>query len=299
MKKMLALLSALLLALPVQAGFEVGERVWIGLYSDNLQEDGYAVGEVEAVRPDGTLSVIIKQLVEGKGRTLYGTCHPGGTSPLAGAEIIDDRREHLRLRKEMAPSEVQPWQEGKHEFMDREQLATVFDRWQSDTFGLTSYRLRLMADKARGLQLPQVAAALELAALEYDARGEQGFPLPLEVRLGRTAAMLEAVEARLESQPAAVLEEMRLIVRGLAEGQGLEAMAAAKILRNVAADLQELRSKYADFAAAENAVADLRRIHFAYADIVTLGGAVFEGRDAGQWRQHLEADMTQGWPSLP
>ena len=69
-------------AVPASA-FSVGDRVFIPMYSENLLNDGYADGLITAMNSDGTVSIRLSDVVNGKDKTLAGTC-----SPRPGVDIM-------------------------------------------------------------------------------------------------------------------------------------------------------------------------------------------------------------------
>ena len=176
----LFLLGAALLPLSAHAAFVVGDRVFVPMPSVHLREDGYATGMIESVSGD-KYTVELRELVQGKGKTLYGTCSPGGNSPLAGAEIISDKEDAPILRQTLTVAELMPWRAGKEEYLERENVATIFYKWLGDGMAVTPDRARLGAKRARvlgnSLGVQRMAQALDLAAIEVDNAGGQGFPV--------------------------------------------------------------------------------------------------------------------------
>ncbi len=298
------LLSMLMLvvAAPVMAGLAPGERVWIGLYSDNLREDGYAIGTVEQVLEDGRVQVAVRELVKGEGRTLYGTCSPGASNPLAGAEIVEDDPGALLLRKAFEPEQVQPWRAGRDGFLARENAGAVFYKWLGGAMGVTEQRCRRGQDRVAGVGFQRAVKAFEVACRQVASTGGSGFPVPVEQRLGGAAAMLADNAALLAEHPGA-LAEMQAIVAGEAglQGEDLLAIAGAGTLKKTAEALATLREEAGGIAAARERVADLPAIFHGYVDLLTgQGSAPFGGQAAEAWHASVDAALAAGeWPRLP
>ena len=284
------------------ADYEVGDRVWIGLYTETLREEGYAVGTVKSIREDGRLELSITEFVEGKGKTLYGTCHPGGSSPLAGAEVVESDPDELLLRQVVRPEEVSSYRQGKDGYLERENVATVFYKWMGDALGVTAGRCRRAQEKAEFLGITRAVPAFEIACGQVESEGGTGFPVPIEQRLGGTAQMLEQVAGLLTDYPRAV-EAMQAKVEGVAELQGddLVAMAAAKTLFKVRGHLRALRAEVGSVADARERVPDLEGIYAGYAAVLTVNGETpYADRSRQAWTNAFQTALAEGeWPELP
>jgi len=282
--------------------YAVGDRVWIGLYTDSLREDGYAVGTVKEILPDGRLELTITEFVEGKGKTLYGTCHPGASSPLAGAEIVENQPDRLLLRQTLRPEEVSPYRQGKDDYLERENVGTVFYKWMGDALGVTARRCRRAQEKAEAMSITRAVPAFEIACRQVESEGGTGFPVPLEQRLQGTADMLASVAELLREYPVAV-ERMQAKVQGTEElqGQDMVAMAAAKTLFKVRDHLEELWATTPTLDEARERVNGLEGIYAGYASVLTADGTrAFNDRSADEIRQAMTESIEAGaWPDLP
>ncbi|MFZ5465969.1 MAG: hypothetical protein ACOZAI_01760 [Pseudomonadota bacterium] len=295
-----ALFAMLALAGAVQAQVHVGDRVFIPMYSEHLREDGYATGIVEALEGDRAV-VIMRELVPGKGKTLYGTCHPGANSPLSGAEVLSDNPDAPVLRKTMPLRELKGWREGKDEYLERENVGTIFYKWLGDGMAVTPERARFGAVKARALGLPRVAEALDLAAIQIDSSGGMGFPVGASLLLHGAPRALGAVleQARKEAGAA---EAMRAILDGSQpmNGDDVLGMAMAKVLLIVRDHWDRLPTELGSIQKAA-AWGQASAIAEAYVDALTTGGAhPYAGRTAAELKASLKAELNAGrWPALP
>lgn len=292
-----ALFALLVMAGAAQAQVEVGERVFIPMYSEHLREDGYATGVVESIE-DGQAVVIIREVVAGKGKTLYGTCSPGGESPLAGAEVLSDDPDAPILRKTIPLAELKGWREGKDEYLERENISTIFYKWLGDGMAVTPERARLGAAKARDLGLARVAQALELAAVQIDSSGGQGFPVGAAQLLHGAPQALAAVlaQGREDAEAARV---MRAILDGSEpmHTDDVLGMAMAKVLLIVREAWARLPAEL-DSAPQWPEAAKLAE---AYVDALTTGGQyAYAGRTAAELKTALLSELQAGrWPELP
>jgi len=295
-----ALFAMLALAGAAQAQVQVGDRVFIPMYSEHLREDGYATGIVEALEGDKAV-VIVRELVPGKGKTLYGTCHPGANSPLSGAEVLSDNPDAPVLRKTMSLSELKGWREGKDEYLERENVGTILYKWLGDGMAVTPERARFGAAKARTLGLPRVAEALELAAIQIDSSGGMGFPVGASQLLHGAPRALGAVleQARKDARAA---EAMRAILDGSQpmNGDDVLGMAMAKVLLIVHQNWERLPT---ELGSTEKAVhwAEAPALIDAYVDALTTAGQHrYVGKTAAELKDQLKGELKAGrWPALP
>jgi hypothetical protein len=293
--------------LPVfaQASFSVGDRVFVPMPSVHLREDGYATGMIESIAGD-QYTVVLRELIPGKGKTLYGTCSPGANSPLAGAEILSDKVSEPVLRKVFAAHELMPWRAGKEEYLERENVATIFYKWLGDGMAVTPDRARLGAKRARqlgnSLGVQRMAQALDLAAIEVDNAGGQGFPVGAAPYLGGVSKTLVAVIATEQQEPATTGDTMRAILDGSQPLQSDDALAMsmAKVLLLVRENWARLP---AELGSGKTAAAwpQAGGVMQAYVAALTRDGKVkYRGTSAGELNQVLATELKSGrWPVLP
>lgn len=298
--KRLALATLLALAGTAQAQVKVGDRVFIPMYSEHLREDGYATGIVEKLEGDKAL-VIMREVVPGRGKTLYGTCHPGANSPLSGAEVLSDNPDAPILRKTFALGELKGWREGKDEYLERENVGTIFYKWLGDGMAVTPERARFGAAKARSLGLPRMAQALELAAVQIDSTGGMGFPVGAQQILQGAPRALSAVLEQGRKDPAAAE-----VMRGILDGSqpmntdDVLGMAMAKVLLVVREQWARLPSELGGAAKAAQ-WGEAEAIAEAYVDALTSGGSKpYAGKEAAALKAELTQVLKAGrWPELP
>lgn len=307
MKRVLVyfLMSWMLTPALAHAKLAMGDRVFIPLYSVHLREDGYATGEIESAQGD-ELTIIMRELVPGKGKTLYGTCSPSGTSPLAGAEILSDQADTPVLRKTFPANEVMPWRAGKEEYLERENVSTIFYKWLGDGMAITPERARLGAKRARQLGhspgVQRMAQALDLAAIQVDSTGGQGFPVGAGQMLSGAPTVLQAVSAREQQESASVGETMRAILDGRTplHTDDAVAMAMAKVLLTVREAWGKLPAELGSVKAA-SAWPQASGVLEAYvAALTNQGQASYRGKSAADWNTTLANELKNGrWPTLP
>ena len=203
---------ALLLAAPLQAAtFEVGEKVFVPMFQPNPELDGYAVGLVDTIHEDGTLTLKIDKVVTGKDKTLAGTCHPSGGTPLAGAQILSDDPEKLVIEQRLAADEVMPYRRGSQLYLKRENLSIAYLKYLGSGMGMTPDRLDVAIRRAHSVGLPDMATAMKIAKLQVESTQGRGFPVPASRALQKAAPMLDEVAKILESHPTAVKEAARIL----------------------------------------------------------------------------------------
>ena len=283
----------------------VGDRVFVPMPSVHLREDGYATGTIESI-VDGKYTVELRELVQGKGKTLYGTCSPGANSPLAGAEIVSDKEEAPVLRKTFTAAELMPWRAGKEEYLERENVATIFYKWLGDGMAVTPDRARLGAKRARVLGnspgVQRMAQALDLAAIEIDNAGGQGFPVGAVQYLTNADKTLAEVTRIEQQEPGSTGNAMRSILDGSLPLQSDDAlaMAMAKVLLLVRDQWARLPVELGSNKAAI-AWSETPKVLEAYIAALTQNGKLaYRGKDAAAWKHALQTEMQAGrWPSLP
>lgn len=278
--------------------YKAGDRVWIAMYADNLKDDGYASGRVKAVNADGTVAVDITEVVVGKGRTLYGSCHPNGDTALSGAEIISPEKDNVHLEKTFEPAMLKPYREGSFEFIERENLSTVIQRWLSGNFGITSDMLRNDAGKARKMGVPSIALSLEMMANIEDMRGAgRGYPLPLEQRLEHADRVLEKTFCQLKQDPVAYRSFLEAYsARSPQKTGSLPAMVATRMMLDIRGDMMELKARFPDYAVAKEKTEMLFNVHPNFIRFLTNNGQQnYKNRSLISWLEQGEG----GWPYFP
>lgn len=201
-----------------ESKYRVGERVFIPLFAPNLKDDGYADGRIKRINKDGTVDITISKLVNGKDKTMYGTCSPGAESPLSESQGGPGSDATSKTDYKVPVDKIMPWTDGQFTYIERENLSTAIQKWLGGGMGITTNRLDVAARRARELGLPRVLEAVKIARLQVASTGGNGFPVPPEMALRGSAKMLGQVAKELQNYPGAV-EKAVAYISGTAPGQ--------------------------------------------------------------------------------
>lgn len=234
-------------ALVAAADFKVGDRVFIPLYAENLMNDGYADGTIQAVNPDGTVTIKLSDVVNGDDKTLYGTCSPSGNSPLTAAASADASPSAGTVVSEVPTDKILPWTVGQFQYVERENLSTTIQRWLAGGMAITPNTLDIADRRARELGLPRLRELVAIAKLQVESTGGNGFPVPAERALHGSAAMLDAVAKRLQHHPHAV-NDAAAILAGTAPAHSPDLLVEGivHIAKLTQSQLQHLANDYPD-----------------------------------------------------
>lgn len=235
-------------ALAAAATFQVGDRVFIPLYAENLMNDGYADGIIQSMNPDGTVNITLSDVVNGADKTLYGTCSPSGNSPLTAAGAAEDNTPSAgKIAREVPVDKILPWTVGQFQYVERENLSTTIQRWLRSGMAITPNSLDIADRRARELGLPRLRELVAIAKLQVESTGGNGFPVPAERALHGAAAMLDAVAKRLQSHPHAI-QDAAAILAGTAPAHSADLLVEAivHIAKLTQSQLQELATDYPD-----------------------------------------------------
>lgn len=190
--------------------FSVGDRVFIPMYSENLLNDGYADGLITAKNPDGTVNIRLSDVVNGHDKTLAGTC-----SPRPGVDIMQPVQlaKQREVIEEVPTSKILPWNKGQFQYVERENLSTTVQRWLAGGMAITPDVLKSAARQARELDLPRIGLMVQVAQLQVDSTGGNGFPVPPSMALKGTAAMLKQVAVLVQPHPNAVRDAAAILAK--------------------------------------------------------------------------------------
>lgn len=298
-----AALALSMLALPLQAAtFEVGEKVFVPMFQPNPELDGYAVGLVDEIHDDGTLTLKIDEVVTGKGKTLAGTCHPSGGTPLAGAEILSDDPERVVIEQRLDADEVMPYRRGSQLYLKRENLSIAYLKYLGSGMGMTPDRLDVAIRRAYSVGLPDMATAMKIAKMQVESTQGRGFPVPASRALQKAAPMLEEVAGVLESHPAAVKEAAR-ILGGTTPSHRDQPIAAVIVRLHEILDEQlgELAQQSADPREVSGySTDDLLAIYTGWYRVITANDTrPFQNAQVDYYRDRAAKALKNGeWPSL-
>lgn len=288
---------------PVVLAFDVGERVFIPMFNDtNPNYDGYATGLVESIDDEGMYTVKINNLVEGEGRTLYGTCAPNSNTPLAGAEIVSDDPDDLHVEQTLTKDEIMGWREGNRTFLARENVITTFLRWLGDGMGVTPGRLSNAAQDAQELGLTHLVVGARIAEDYVESTQGRGFPVPASRSLELAAPMLDTMAERAATQPDS-LQEAEDIMAGVAPNDRSDVVAAVivrvhELLQDNLDDLARTNPDPRDVTGFDTD--DLLAIYTGWAKVMTANDTrAFQNADIAFYQQRAEEQLANGeWPRL-
>ncbi|MGC9458010.1 MAG: hypothetical protein ACP5DC_10875 [Halothiobacillaceae bacterium] len=297
----MAAIALLFAASALAQEFRPGDRVFIPLFSENLREDGYATGRVEAVDEQGRLDVVISRFEEGKSKTLYGTCSPNSASVLAGARIVSDQPRALRVEHNIDPQDVLPYREGLDRYLERENLSTVLSKWLGDGMAITPQRLDVAERRAQDLALPRVALAVDLAREQVRSTGGNGFPVPAQQALAGAAPMLAKVGHKLQAAPGG-LDTAALILSGAEPMQGDDLLAAvvARIALLVRDQLDTVTAQIGSPDQAGEDLAALENVYVGWYRMMTADGTrPYLNADLDYYRDQVRQTLARNeWPEL-
>ncbi|MHB1230496.1 MAG: hypothetical protein ACYCY3_09355 [Halothiobacillus sp.] len=212
MKVVFTLLLLLVGNLAQAAPFEVGDRVFIPLYSENLMNDGYADGLIAAINPDGTVNITLSDVINGDDKTLYGTCSPTGSTQIMTAPSSAESGEK-KLVQDVLVDKILPWNIGQMQYIERENLSTTIQKWLGSGMAITPDSLKIADRRARALNLPRLREVVAIARLQVESTGGNGFPVPARMALRGTAPMLDAVAKLVQPHPNAVKDAAAILAR--------------------------------------------------------------------------------------
>ncbi|MBD3755770.1 MAG: hypothetical protein IE937_09030 [Gammaproteobacteria bacterium] len=204
-KSLLKLFGAVLLLLvstwSYAQSFEVGETVFVAFPAGNVKDDAFIVGKVTRITPQGNYQLAVEDYVEGHD---YGSScvpiskHTQDQGLGEGWQLWQDttKLDKQRLEYVVPKESVMKLDEGKHFFIERNNLYIVFGRWKSDAPMLTVERLERAEREAKNAGLDDMLPALELAKLHRQSfYGENARPL---YAFETIAPLNTAVEAVLD-----------------------------------------------------------------------------------------------------
>jgi len=192
--------------------FKIGETVFVALPLDNIKDDAFIIGKVTGVNAQQNYIISVIDYVAGHDYGL--SCVPmvkksapnSKASPYDVAwDVWKDTTvlEKERLEYLVRAKEVMGLNEGKHLFIERNNLYIVFGRWKSDAPMLTAERLEQAEHEAVNARIEVLIPALQLAQQHrrsfYDAFHR---PYLLEESIVPLSKLLETVYHLLEHDKA-------------------------------------------------------------------------------------------------
>ncbi len=151
--------------------FKVGETVFVAYPSDNIKDDAFIIAKVVGIDEARNYIVTVIEYVEGHDYGL--SCVPMQKKSAPNSEVSpydeawDVWKDTTVLEKELvylvSAKEVMNLNEGKHLFIERNNLYIVFGRWKSDAPMLTADRLEQAEREAVNARIEILVPALQLA----------------------------------------------------------------------------------------------------------------------------------------
>jgi hypothetical protein len=291
-------------ALVSAATFQVGDRVFIPLYAENLMNDGYADGIIKSLNTDGTVNITLSDVVNGADKTLYGTCSPSGNSPLtaAGADSGDNTPGAGKIVREVPVDKILPWTVGQFQYVERENLSTTIQRWLAGGMAITPNSLDVADRRARELGLPRLREVVAIAKLQVESTGGNGFPVPAERGLHGSAAMLDAVAKRVQHNPHAV-GDASAILAGTAPTHSPDLLVETivHIAKLTQSQLQELANDYPDSRKVSGYTpAQLAAIYTGWYRVMTANDTLaYEHAQVAFFTARVNKTLAEGkWPTF-
>jgi hypothetical protein len=299
---LLGLVVLFLATSAAMAAFEPGDKVFVPMFEPNPELDGYAVGFVETVHDDGTLSLRINEIETGKGKTLSGTCHPSGGTPLAGARIVSEDPARPEIEQRLPADQVMPYRRGTQVYLERENLGVAYLKYLGSGMGMTPDRFDVAIRRAREVGLPDMATAMRIARLQVVSTQGRGFPVPATRALEKAAPMLDEVAARLESHHDSVAEAER-ILGGTTPDHRDDPIAAVivRLHEILEAQLDELARASGDPREVPGYSPDeILAIYTGWYRVMTADDTrPFQNADVAFYRERAEQAVASGeWPAL-
>ncbi|BBP45913.1 hypothetical protein THMIRHAS_12860 [Thiosulfatimonas sediminis] len=188
--------------------FQAGDHVFVAFPAGNVKDDAFIVGQVKRVQPNGDYLVEVESYVEGHD---YGSsCIPmiKKEDPEATALGYDvgwtvwkdtTKLDTQRLDYVVPKRLTMRIDEGKHYFVERNNLYIVFGRWKSDAPVMTLDRIERAQREAKAIRLDGFIPVFEL--VKYHRKTfyhESNRPLYASERIEPAIAMLEYLQTILQ-----------------------------------------------------------------------------------------------------
>lgn len=284
------------------ASFEVGEKVFVPMFEPNPELDGYAEGFVEQVHDDGTLTLRINKVQTGKGKTLSGTCHPSGGTPLSGAEIVSDDPDDFQVEQRLPAKEVMTYRRGSQLYLKRENLSIAYLKYLGSGMGMTPDRFDVAIRRAEEVGLPRMVVAMEIGKLQVESTQGRGFPVPASRALQKAAPMLDEVAEKLEAYPDSVETAARMLGGTTPEHRD-DPLAAIVVRLHEILDEQlgELAQQSSDPREVSGfSVDELLAIYTGWFRVITANDTrSFQNADVDYYRERAAKALNAGeWPAL-
>lgn len=167
--------------------FKIGDQVFAAFEAGNIKDDAFMIGSVKRIMSNGDYLLDVQDYVVG--HDYSSSCVPISKheDPQAtaegyakGWELIDDKSQlSVEDYDYVVPAaNLMTVNQGKHYFVERNNLYFVFGRWKSDAPVLTEDRIVRAQREAKTANLDDMLSALELMRLHrISFYSEQNRPL--------------------------------------------------------------------------------------------------------------------------
>lgn len=204
------LASLLLLLVSVSANatvFKVGDVVFVAYPAGNIKDDAFIIGQVTDLADNGDYYLRVIDYVEGHDYGL--SCVPmvkrdtdeGKSTFIEGWDQWKDPTvlEKEKLNYLVKKQDVMPLEDGRHLFIERNNLFFVFGRWKSDAPMLTIDRLIRAEREVMSAGLEDLLPAIRIAKLHRQSfYGEHYRPLWAEETVKPLILLMHYVNALLQ-----------------------------------------------------------------------------------------------------
>ena len=190
--------------------FDVGDSVLIAFPSPIIKEDAFLTGQITRITPQGRYQIAVRDYVVGHDYGLscepIAVSAPGQPTDASGWTLWEDtkRLNQSGLEYLVAADRAMKPSEGKHYFIDRNNLFTRFSRWKSDAPVMPIAFLNRAKKQAPALDLEAMAPAFEVAVMHrrsfYDP--STNAPRPPIQRLPWIEQMLTQLQTQLQNNEA-------------------------------------------------------------------------------------------------
>ena len=192
--------------------FSVGDTLFVAYPSANIKEDAFIIGKVTRIDKKGDYQISVIDYVEGHDYGL--SCVPmikGQPGKAAGSvygegwEIWKDKTvlEAEKLDYLVSQKNVMTVEEGKHLFIERNNLYIVFGRWKSDAPMLTIDRIERAEREAVGAGIDNILPAFQLVKLHRKSfYGAYGRPYQSFETIKPLTVLLDSILSLLDQDPA-------------------------------------------------------------------------------------------------
>ncbi len=185
--------------------FMPDQRVFIGVYSDNIEDDVFAEGKV--IEDLGKEVKFQVTRVSGHRQHAFKGCalpwipDPSDEHPLPASEIYDRVKDKGAVVI-LPESHVLHWEHGRQVYYDRDWLKDIYLRWDADSMGLSHDRIDVAMPVAEKLKMNGFIEFLRLAKPHMKAtRNDYAFMEPEAMWAKNMMPVLDELERLFKAYP--------------------------------------------------------------------------------------------------